>query len=121
MPNVTMIMAGTLDDASWVKPESEIFCDSAQPWVQLGGETVPFPEKCRRHRRTELLANVSARPRGLVGCRRKFNLWRYWRRARLLRQVVRRAARNWPLIQALSTQLVIANELDYDAVVALIR
>jgi hypothetical protein len=33
MPNVTMIMAGTLDDASWVKPASEIFCDSAQPWV----------------------------------------------------------------------------------------
>ena len=38
MPNITMIMAGTLDDASWVKPASEIFCDSAQQWVQLGGE-----------------------------------------------------------------------------------
>src|SRR6516164_7189095 len=38
MPNITMILAGTLDDASWVKPASEIFCDSAQPWVHLGGE-----------------------------------------------------------------------------------
>ena len=38
MPNVMMIMAGRLDDASWVKPESEIFCDSVQLWVQLGGE-----------------------------------------------------------------------------------
>jgi hypothetical protein len=44
MPNVTMIMAGTLDDASWVKPASEIFCDSAQPWVQLGGERRRSPK-----------------------------------------------------------------------------
>lgn len=44
MPNVTMIMAGTLDDASWVKPGMEIFCDSAQPWVQLGGERPRFPK-----------------------------------------------------------------------------
>jgi hypothetical protein len=44
MPNVTMIMAGTLDDPSWVKPESEIFCDSAQPWVSLGGERQRFPK-----------------------------------------------------------------------------
>jgi hypothetical protein len=44
MPNVTMIMAGTLDDASWVKPGMEIFCDSAQPWVELGGERQRFPK-----------------------------------------------------------------------------
>ena len=44
MPNVTMIMAGTLDDASWVKPASEIFCDSAQPGVQLGGERRRSPK-----------------------------------------------------------------------------
>ena len=44
MPNITMIMAGTLDDASWVKPASEIFCDSAQPWVQLGGERRRSPK-----------------------------------------------------------------------------
>ena len=44
MPNVTMVMAGTLDDASWVKPGMEIFCDSAQPWVELGGERQRFPK-----------------------------------------------------------------------------
>ena len=44
MPNVTMIMAGTLDDTSWVKPASEVFCDSAQPWVQLGGERRRSPK-----------------------------------------------------------------------------
>ena len=44
MPNVTMILAGTLDDPTWVKPEAEIYCDSAQPWVQLGGERQRFPK-----------------------------------------------------------------------------
>jgi hypothetical protein len=44
MPNITMILAATLDDASWVKPASEIFCDSAQPWVQLGGERRRSPK-----------------------------------------------------------------------------
>jgi hypothetical protein len=44
MPNVVMIMAGTLDDASWVKPAMEIFCDSAQPWVSLGGDRQRFPK-----------------------------------------------------------------------------
>ena len=44
MPNITMILAGTLDDASWVKPASEIFCDSAQPWVHLGGERRRSPK-----------------------------------------------------------------------------
>jgi hypothetical protein len=44
MPNVVMIMTGTLDDASWVKPAMEIYCDSAQPWVSLGGERQRFPK-----------------------------------------------------------------------------
>jgi len=37
LSGVAMLNAGTLDDPSWVKPQSEIYCDSAQPWVQLGG------------------------------------------------------------------------------------
>jgi hypothetical protein len=37
MPNVTMIPTGTLDDASWVKPAMQIYCDSAQPWAKLDG------------------------------------------------------------------------------------
>ena len=42
MPGMAMIAAGTLDDPSWVKPTMEIYCDSAQPWVHLGGEMKRF-------------------------------------------------------------------------------
>ena len=42
LPGVAMLNAGTLDDASWVKPLSEIYCDSAQPWVHLGGDMKRF-------------------------------------------------------------------------------
>jgi hypothetical protein len=44
MPDIIMLGAGTLDDASWVKPGMQIFCDSAQPWVQLQGEMKSFPK-----------------------------------------------------------------------------
>ena len=44
MPDIVMLEAGTLDDPSWVKPAMQIFCDSAQPWVQLGGEMKTFPK-----------------------------------------------------------------------------
>jgi hypothetical protein len=37
-PGLVMIGVGTLDDAGWVKPTSQIYCASAQPWVQLGGD-----------------------------------------------------------------------------------
>jgi hypothetical protein len=42
LPGIAMVYAGTLDDRSWVKPRSQIYCDSAQPWVQLGGEMKRF-------------------------------------------------------------------------------
>ena len=42
MPDMAMLNVGTLDDASWVKPASQIYCDSAQPWVQLGGDLKAF-------------------------------------------------------------------------------
>jgi len=42
--NLAIIKAGTLDDASWLKPTLEIYCDSAQPWVELGGERQRFPK-----------------------------------------------------------------------------
>ena len=32
---LVMIFAGTLDDPSWVKPTSQIYCASAQPWLRL--------------------------------------------------------------------------------------
>ncbi len=42
LPDVAMIAGGTLDDPSWVKPSSQIYCASAQPWVQLGGDMQKF-------------------------------------------------------------------------------
>lgn len=42
LPGIVMVNVGTLDDRSWVKPGSEIYCASAQPWVQLGGEMKRF-------------------------------------------------------------------------------
>jgi hypothetical protein len=42
MPGVAMLNVGTLDDPSWVKPVSQIYCDSAQAWAVLGGEIKQF-------------------------------------------------------------------------------
>jgi hypothetical protein len=42
MPGIAMITSGTLDDSSWVKPAMQLFRDSAQRWVQLGGEMQRF-------------------------------------------------------------------------------
>jgi hypothetical protein len=44
LPNVTMIRAGSLDDTSALKPTMQIYCDSKQPWVALGGEMTSFPK-----------------------------------------------------------------------------
>ncbi len=44
MPGIVMINTGTLDDPSQVKPAMQIYCDSAQPWAQLGGDTKSFPK-----------------------------------------------------------------------------
>jgi hypothetical protein len=42
MSELTLINAGTLDDTSWLRPTMQVFCDSAQPWVQLAGEMHSF-------------------------------------------------------------------------------
>jgi hypothetical protein len=44
MPGVAMLTAGTLDDSSNYKPSMQIYCDSAQSWVHLGGDIKPFPK-----------------------------------------------------------------------------
>ena len=44
LPGLAILKAGTLDDASWLKPGMEIYCDSAQPWVELSGERRRFPK-----------------------------------------------------------------------------
>ncbi len=42
MPGASILRVGTLDDTSWVKPTMEIYCDSKQSWVQLGGGLQSF-------------------------------------------------------------------------------
>jgi hypothetical protein len=42
MPGAAILRAGTLDDTSWLKPTMEIYCDSKQSWVQLGGGLQSF-------------------------------------------------------------------------------
>jgi hypothetical protein len=42
LPGLVMIAAGTLDDPGWVKPTLQIYCASAQPWVELGGAMKRF-------------------------------------------------------------------------------
>lgn len=44
MPELNFLKAGTLDDTSWLRPSMQIYCDSVQPWVQLGGELQSFPK-----------------------------------------------------------------------------
>jgi hypothetical protein len=44
MADVVMILVGTLDDPSVVKPTMQIFCDSAQSWAILEGEIQRFPK-----------------------------------------------------------------------------
>jgi hypothetical protein len=43
MPTVTFLSVGTLDDTSKVKPEVQLWCDSAQSWVRVSDETRNFP------------------------------------------------------------------------------
>mgnify|MGYP001814720457 FL=1 len=45
-PGYVFLKAGTLDDASWVKPDMHIYAAAKQPWIDLGDtlpkyETVP--------------------------------------------------------------------------------
>jgi hypothetical protein len=44
MPGASILRAGTLDDSSWLKPTMEIYCDSKQNWVELGGGLQSFPK-----------------------------------------------------------------------------
>jgi hypothetical protein len=42
MADVVMIPVGTLDDTGGIKPAMQIYCDSAQSWVDLAGEMQRF-------------------------------------------------------------------------------
>ena len=42
MPGVVMLTTGPMNDTSGFQPAMQIFCASAQPWVQLGGTMQSF-------------------------------------------------------------------------------
>lgn len=42
-PDMAVVKAGTLDDRSWLAPEMEVWCDSAQAWFGAGEERGEFP------------------------------------------------------------------------------
>ena len=45
MPGLTIVLAGTLDDPSFYKPEMEVYCSSAQPWTSASSnERARFPK-----------------------------------------------------------------------------
>lgn len=39
-PDLEWLKAGTLDDPSWLRPQMNMWCDSAQPWVSMD-EAIP--------------------------------------------------------------------------------
>ncbi len=43
-PELDWIKAGTLDDPSWLQPQMNIWCSTAQPWVDID-EVIPRFEK----------------------------------------------------------------------------
>ena len=38
MPTMDFLKAGTLDDTSWLKPNAQLWCDSAQSWLTLDSD-----------------------------------------------------------------------------------
>lgn len=44
-PDYTTLLAGALDDASWVRPIAQTFVESAIPWAVIAGvQAVPWSE-----------------------------------------------------------------------------
>ncbi len=43
MPGVIFLKAGTLDDTSWLKPEMNMWCETAQDWVAIDDSLPRFP------------------------------------------------------------------------------
>jgi hypothetical protein len=44
-PLLAILRPGTLDDTSWLVPVGHIWTDSAQPWVEIPGDTVNYPRQ----------------------------------------------------------------------------
>ncbi len=43
MPGLAVIMAGSMDDPSWLKPGMNIFTTCAQPWAPMNPDLPKFP------------------------------------------------------------------------------
>jgi hypothetical protein len=43
LPGMALIMGGTLDDTSWLKPTMALFCDSAHPSLAITHQMKSFP------------------------------------------------------------------------------
>jgi len=43
MPGFRFVKSGSLDDASWMSPQSAFWCDTAQPWVSLPDNVASVP------------------------------------------------------------------------------
>jgi len=43
-PELVWLKAGTLDDPSWLEPQMNMWCDSAQPWVRMD-DAIPAFER----------------------------------------------------------------------------
>ncbi len=41
-PGRVLIMGGTLDDPSWLRPTVALFCEAAQPWIASEHEMTEF-------------------------------------------------------------------------------
>ena len=37
MPDLAFIKAGTLANTSWLNPTMEVWCETAQPWIDIDG------------------------------------------------------------------------------------
>ena len=44
-PDVTVILAGSLDDPNWYRPALDIFTATAQPWVNMNPELPKFEKE----------------------------------------------------------------------------
>ncbi|MBB3102172.1 GFA family protein [Azomonas macrocytogenes] len=42
-PRLDWIKAGTLDDTSWLQPQVNMWCETAQPWINICEDIPRFP------------------------------------------------------------------------------
>ena len=48
-PNIVWLRPGTLDDASWIRPQAHIWTKSKQPWVALPADVALFDTSYERN------------------------------------------------------------------------